>query len=84
MCIRDSSAGLAVGNGDVLGVEGARPIAVSAQHDPFPDPVAAMPVVPVEVGGEFSVVDQLSACGLVEGVDEFVGPGGRPLSLLHI
>ena len=34
-----------------------------------------MPVVPVEVGGEFSVVDQLTACGLVEDVDEFVGPG---------
>ena len=71
----DDGAGLAVGNGDVLGVQGARPIAVAAQHDSLPDPVAAMPVVPVEVGGEFTLVDQLSAGGVIEDVDEFVGPG---------
>ena len=47
-------AGLAVGDGDLFGVEGAGPVAVAAQHDPFPDPVAAMPVVPVEVGGELT------------------------------
>ncbi len=68
-------AGLAVGNGDLLGVQGAGPIAVSAQHDPLPEAVAAVPVVSIKIRGEFAVVDQLSACGVVEDVDKLVGPG---------